>query len=103
MSDENGIVFFKKDCPFGKYMVQELTAPEGYQLSEEKRVFEVSYKGQHETKSTYSAEVTNEAIPVPEIPEAPKTGDDSNGWIWLFAGAFGLASIILLMNKKKRK
>lgn len=103
MSDENGIVFFKKDCPLGKYMVQELTAPDGYQLSEEKITFEVSYQGQQKERVAYSAEVTNEPVPVPEIPEAPKTGDDSNGWIWLFAGAFGLASIILLMNKKKRK
>ncbi len=103
MSDENGIVLFKKDYPFGKYMVQELKAPEGYQLSEEKIIFEASYKGQHETKSTCSAEVTNEALPVPEIPEAPKTGDTGDVRLWFGIGVVGLISIILLVSKKKGK
>ena len=103
VSDENGIVLFQKDCPFGNYMVQELKAPEGYQLSEEQNIFEVSYEGQHKKKVTYSLEVTNEAIPVPEIPLSPKTGDFSDTRLWFGIGVVSLIMISLLISKKKGK
>lgn len=54
ISDENGIVTFEK-IPFGKYLVKELEAPEGYQISDKTYHFSVdgSYVNPTEPVDTF--------------------------------------------------
>ena len=91
--------------PIGKYTLREETAPEGYLIAKDVE-FEVKDTGevQHVT-------MVDEEKPVEKTPEggklvsdAPKTGDNSNLWLWLMllgmsaAGAGTLAYV-----RKKRK
>lgn len=46
VSDENGMITFKKDYPLGNYYAKEMETPAGYVSSEETVTFEAEYKGQ---------------------------------------------------------
>ena len=46
VSDENGVIAFKKDYPFGEYYAKEIEVPAGYVSSEETVIFEAGYQGQ---------------------------------------------------------
>lgn len=46
VSDENGMITFKKDYPLGNYYAKEMETPAGYVSSEETVTFEAEYQGQ---------------------------------------------------------
>ncbi len=47
VSDENGMITFKKDYPLGNYYAKEMEVPAGYVSSEETIIFEAEYQGQN--------------------------------------------------------
>ena len=51
------------------------------------------------------AEMTNEKIPVPEVPDVPQTGDSSNLGFWIGLGAIALGGLIAcgIMYIKRKK
>lgn len=94
-TDENGI--FKLTLRYGKYTYCETTALEGYYANDKEYEFEIKEDGQ-----IIKANVTNEKIPVPDIPQ---TGDNSNlgFWIGLAAVALGalVATAVISIKRKK--
>ena len=91
--------------PIGKYTLREETAPEGYLIAKDVE-FEVKDTGevQHVT-------MVDEEKPVEKIPEggkpvsdAPKTGDNSNLWLWfMLLGMSAAGAGTLAYVRKKRK
>ena len=91
--------------PIGKYTLREETAPEGYLIAKDVE-FEVKDTGevQHVT-------MVDEEKPVEKIPEggkpvsdAPKTGDNSNLWLWFMLLGMSAAEVgTFAVMRKKRK
>ena len=94
-TDEYGIARFTLgygECPY-----EELPAPEDYLLDTTPHAFSISEDGQ-----IVKAEMTNERVPTPEIPQ---TGDSSNLTLWLGLGGIalgGLAACGILYFKRKK-
>lgn len=94
-TDEHGIARFT--LGYGEYTYEEFSAPEGYLLDTTPHVFSISEDGQ-----IVKAEMTNERVPTPEIPQ---TGDSSNLTLWLGLGGIalgGLAACGILYFKRKK-
>lgn len=94
-TDEYGIARFT--LGYGEYTYEEFAAPEGYLLDTTPHAFSISEDGQ-----IVKAEMTNEKIPTPEIPQ---TGDSSNLTLWLGLGGIalgGLAACGILYFKRKK-
>ena len=91
--------------PIGKYTLREETAPEGYLIAKDVE-FEVKDTGevQHVT-------MMDEEKPVEKTPEsgkpvsdAPKTGDNSNLWLWfMLLGMSAAGAGTFAFMRKKRK
>lgn len=94
-TDENGEVKFTLRA--GKYTYSEFDCP-GYILDESEYPFEITEDGQ-----IVKAEMTNEKIPEPEIPDNPKTGDNTNLGLWLGLAAVALGGLIAAIILKKKK
>ena len=94
-TDENGIARFT--LRYGKYTYEEFTAPDGYLLDTTPHEFEITEDGQ-----VVKAEMTNEKIPAPDVPQ---TGDTSNlgFWIGLAGVALGALVAVGIMYFKKKK
>lgn len=94
-TDENGIARFT--LRYGKYTYEEFSAPEGYLLDTTPHEFEITEDGQ-----VVKAEMTNEKIPAPDVPQ---TGDTSNlgFWIGLAGVALGALVAVGIMYFKKKK
>ena len=94
-TDENGIAKFT--LRYGKYTYIEFDALDGYYENTEEYPFEIKEDGQ-----IIKAQMTNEKIPVPEVPQ---TGDNSNlgFWIGLCAIALGglISTAIIAVKRKK--
>lgn len=94
-TDENGIAKFT--LRYGKYTYTEFKCLDGYYANTEEYPFEIKEDGQ-----IIKATMTNEKIPVPEIPQ---TGDNSNigFWFGLAAVALGglVATVIIGIKRKK--
>lgn len=86
-TDKNGIAKFT--LRYGKYTYQEFDPLDGYQPDETEYPFEIKEDGE-----IIKAEMTNERIPTPEIPQ---TGDDNNLGFWIGLGAVALGAMIALM------
>lgn len=94
-TDENGIVRFT--LGYGEYTYEEFSAPEGYLLDTTPHAFSISEDGQ-----IVRAEMTNERVPTPEIPQ---TSDSSGLTLWLGLGGIalgGLAACGILYFKRKK-
>lgn len=94
-TDEYGIARFT--LGYGEYTYEEFAAPEGYLLDPTPHAFAITEDGQ-----IIKAEITNEKIPTPEIPQ---TGDSSNLTLWLGLGGIalgGLAACGILYFKRKK-
>ena len=94
-TDEHGIARFT--LGYGEYTYEEFSASEGYLLDTTPHAFSISEDGQ-----IVKAEMTNERIPTPEIPQ---TGDGSNLTLWLGLGGIalgGLAACGILYFKRKK-
>lgn len=94
-TDENGIAEFT--LRYGKYTYQEFDPLDGYQPDETEYPFEIKEDGE-----IIKAEMTNERIPTPDIPQ---TGDDTNLGFFIGLGAIALgglvASVIMYIKHKK--
>ena len=94
-TDEYGIARFT--LGYGEYTYEEFAAPEGYLLDTTPHAFAITEDGQ-----IVKAEMTNERIPTPEIPQ---TGDSSNLTLWLGLGGIALGALaacgILYFKRKK--
>ena len=94
-TDEYGIARFT--LGYGEYTYEEFAAPEGYLLDTTPHAFAITEDGQ-----IVKAEMTNERIPTPEIPQ---TGDSSNLTLWLGLGGIALGALaacgILYFKHKK--
>ena len=94
-TDEHGIARFT--LGYGEYTYEEFSAPEGYLLDTTPHAFAITEEGQ-----IIKAEMTNERIPTPEIPQ---TGDGSNLTLWLGLGGIALGALaacgILYFTRKK--
>ena len=92
-TDENGIAKFT--LRYGRYTYEEFDAPDGYLIDTTPHEFEITEDGQ-----VIKAEMTNEKIPVTEIPQ---TGDDSLTEVWLGLAAVALGGLIALAVVRFRK
>lgn len=94
-TDENGLAKFT--LRYGKYTYQEFDCLDGYKLDETEYPFEIQENGQ-----IIKAEMTNEKMPVPEVPQ---TGDESNLGFWIGLGAIALGGLVScgIMYFKKKK
>ena len=94
-TDEHGIVRFT--LGYGEYTYEEFSAPEGYLLDTTPHAFAITEDGQ-----IIKAEMTNERVPTPEIPQ---TGDSSSLTLWLGLGGIALGALaacgILYFKRKK--
>ena len=94
-TDEYGIARFT--LGYGEYTYEEFSAPEGYLLDTTPHAFAITEDGQ-----LIKAEMTNERVPTPEIPQ---TGDSSNLTLWLGLGGIALGALaacgILYFKRKK--
>ena len=91
-TDENGVATFT--LRYGKYTYQEFDAAPGYLLDETKYEFEIKENGE-----IVKANMTNEMIPVVEIP---KTGDSARGVIEGIAGLSALSVLGIYLSRKKK-
>jgi len=94
-TDENGIAKFT--LRYGKYTYEEFDAPEGYRIDTTPHEFEITEDGQ-----IVKAEMTNEKIPTPDVPQ---TGDESNLSFWIGLGSIALGGAIacgILFAKRKK-
>ena len=94
-TDENGVAKFT--LRYGKYTYSEFDPLEGYIANTDEYPFEITEDGQI-IKTT----VTNEKIPVPDIPQ---TGDESNLGFWIGLGAIALGGLIAtaIIGFKRKK
>lgn len=94
-TDENGIAKFT--LRYGKYTYSEFDPLEGYIANTDEYPFEITEDGQ-----IIKASVTNEKIPVPDIPQ---TGDNSNLGFWIGLGAIALGGLIatVIIGIKRKK
>ena len=98
---ENGYAYFH-EIPFGEFEIRELYAPEGFVLSDEVFVVKIT-----EHDETVEVTIENERIPeVPEEPDVPKTGDDTQiPWVRLALSILGIIAVgvglVMLHGKKK--
>lgn len=94
-TDKTGIAKFT--LRYGKYTYQEFDLLDGYQPDNTEYPFEITEDGQ-----IIKAEMTNEKIPVPEVPQ---TGDNSNLGFWIGLGAIALGGLVAcgIMYFKRKK
>lgn len=94
-TDENGIAKFT--LRYGKYTYSEFDPLDGYVANTDEYPFEITEDGQ-----IVKASVTNEKIPIPDIPQ---TGDNSNLGFWIGLGAIALggliATAVIAIKRKK--
>ena len=94
-TDEHGIARFT--LGYGEYTYEEFSAPKGYLLDATPHAFAITEDGQ-----IVRAEMTNERVPTPEIPQ---TGDSSGLTLWLGLGGIALGALtacgILYFKRKK--
>ena len=97
-TDENGLAKFS--LRYGKYTYQEFDCLDGYKPNDTEYPFEIKENGE-----IVKAEMTNEKIPVPEVPDVPQTGDSSNLGFWIGLGAIALGGLIAcgIMYIKRKK
>lgn len=77
ITDTEGKAIFESDLPFGRYYVKELTAPEGYYLSDEMQCFTFAYAEDDSTEMVeFTLQIQNEKKPEPAGQGG--SGDSSN-------------------------
>ncbi|MBQ5676505.1 MAG: hypothetical protein IIV45_15810, partial [Lachnospiraceae bacterium] len=83
MTDENGKASFEKDFPLGKYYLKELTAPEGYLLTEKNIEIDASYTGekggQTVSKQIHMAEYQNKISEIMISKQDITNGEEIQG------------------------
>lgn len=91
--------------PIGKYTLREETAPEGYLIAKDVE-FEVKDTGEVQHVTMVDEEKLTEKTPESgkTVSDAPKTGDNSNLWLWfMLLGMSALGAGTFAVMRKKRK
>ena len=91
--------------PIGKYTLREETAPEGYLIAKDVE-FEVKDTGEVQHVTMVDEEKPAEKTPESGKPvsDAPKTGDNSNLWLWfMLLGMSAAGAGTFAFMRKKRK
>ncbi len=88
-SDEKGIFLFE-NIPYGTWLIKEISAPDGYLLSEEGYFITVSEDGEAI------------GIVIPNDP-SPQTGDTLPWYLWVLlgCGVYGAGMLLFFREKKK--
>ena len=105
-TDEEGKITFVADLPIGAtYYVKELYAPDGFVTNDEVKEFTFEY-----TSVVQHVTMVDEEKPAEKTPEggkpvsdSPKTGDNTNLWLWfmlLGIGATGTGALAFMRKKK---
>ena len=76
MTDTEGKAIFESDLPFGRYYVKELTAPEGYYLSDKMQCFTFAYAEDSTEMVEFTLQIQDEKKPEPAGQGG--SGDSSN-------------------------
>ncbi len=91
-TDNKGMLM--ADLPYGKYIIEETTAPENYDKTDKKYSVDITENGQ-----VFNLVVEN-TMTAEKGAILPMAGD-STGFIFLFTGALAVIGGILLMRKKQ--
>jgi LPXTG-motif cell wall-anchored protein len=100
---KNGKAVFP-DIPAGAYRVEEISAPDGYELNRDFHpVIKADYDSSGDETLVFRELCTDKKLPMPQ-PQ-PKTGDDANigFWIGLLAVALGGVIAIFIIRRKNRR
>ncbi len=76
MTDTEGKAIFESNLPFGRYYVKELTAPDGYYLSDDTQDFTFTYAEDSTEMVEFTLQIQDEKKPEPA--EHGGSGDSSN-------------------------
>jgi hypothetical protein len=90
--------------PIGKYTLREETAPDGYLVAKDVE-FEVKDIGEVQHVTMVDEEKPAEKTPEggKSVSDSPKTGDNTNLWLWfmlLGIGATGTGALAFMRKKK---
>lgn len=102
LSETEAGIYTLDGLGYNGYFLFESAAPEGFQKDD--RYFYFKIKTDYELitiENESGVGFVNE--PVPESPDSPQTGDNSNIWLWFLiaCGSLGILITILFINKKK--
>lgn len=102
LSETESGIYTLDGLGYNGYFLFESAAPEGFQKDD--RYFYFKIKTDYELitiENESGVGFVNE--PVPESPDSPQTGDNSNIWLWFLiaCGSLGILITILFINKKK--
>ena len=111
VSGEKGQVRFAQDLPLGKYYVKELTAPEGYERTDQVLTIDASSVSADTEWLVLSYTVENhkeDPVTTPDPADTQKTsgaqtGDSSNPTIWLCLLAASLSVIVAAAFLRRRR
>lgn len=95
LSASNGSFLFLK-LTYGKYQIREISAPQGYQLTDKVITVEVNADGQ-----VIQVEILNKLI-----PEVPQTGDSPwiFGWVLTFAlSMISVGTTLIVLHHRRKK
>ena len=97
------------------YILKETKTLDGYKLDETEHKVAFEYVDDHTPVVEYTLDLTNEKLPeenqpgTPDTPNnttsvnSPKTGDDTNIWLFVAAMVVSAGGMIVLLVKRKRK
>lgn len=97
------------------YILKETKTMDGYKLDETEHKVVFEYVDDHTPVVEYTLDLTNEKLPeenqpgTPDTPNnttsvnSPKTGDDTNIWLFVAAMVVSAGGMIVLLVKRKRK
>lgn len=97
------------------YILKETKTLDGYKLDETEHKVVFEYVDDHTPVVEYTLDLTNEKLPeenqpgTPDTPNnttsvnSPKTGDDTNIWLFVAAMVVSAGGMIVLLVKRKRK
>lgn len=109
MSNKKGEVVFKADLPLGKYYVKEILAPKGYEKSDEVYEIDASYDADKEklvfkiTFKNYPVEVEVVDEKLENVTDTPKTGDNSNMFLYGIIATISSFLLGYMGGKLKKK
>lgn len=98
-----------------EYILKETKTLDGYKLDETEHKVVFEYVDDHTPVVEYTLDLTNEKLPeenqpgTPDTPNnttsvnSPKTGDDTNIWLFVAAMVVSAGGMIVLLVKRKRK
>ena len=103
VTGKSGIITYSLDLPYGEFYIKEITAPEGYKLSDEiKKISKADFKNQ---TLTFKIKNSRGKPPVePSEEEPPKTGDsNTTGVLGLVAFGSSMIAIGAAVTGRRKK